>query len=1447
MSGHRGERPDSAGQPQAGTHIDQYRVEHPLGRGGFGEVFLARDVQLGRRVALKVLRPERFGSAANVQAFLDEARTTARFSHPHIVAIHGVGEWEGRPYVALEYLEGQSLRERLREGRPGIREAVRVALPIAEALAEAHRRGVLHRDLKPGNVMIPRDGRVRVVDFGEARPIEEARSEGRGTPAYMAPERWRGASEGPAADLWSLGVVLREMLVGSRPYDGLPPSVLAVQAATDDPVPPLADGAGVPPVLAALIGRCLDKTPLGRPTAEEAAEILRTFLVGDSSGAAAAPSAAERPYRGLMPFAERHADRFFGREAELDAFQERLRRGPVIPLVGPSGVGKSSFVRAGVIPRLREQGPWKVVRMRPGRQPFASLSLALLRARTDAGPLSRSTAPSATMGETPPPAPADDDPAGRAALAAELREAPGRLWLRLHELADEAGARLLLLVDQLEELFTHTRSTDERRRFLRALCTATDDPASPVRVVLALRDDFMVPFAAGPGAQEALRHVFVLRAPGSPALREAVLRPLEAVDYRFEDETQADEMVRDLAGAPGCLPALQAACEQLWEARDAGKRWIPREALEELGGVSGALARHADGALTSLLPEQLAVARALLLRLVTPERTRKIVTRTALLDGIGDGETVLDALIRGRIVHAGRSTGADDADGTLELVHESLIGGWDQLVRWMDEARDELAFLEDVGQAAEVWERRGQRDEELWSGEPLIEAWSMVEGLAVPPPTPVLKFLSRARDLGRKERSRRRSRAVYQLGLLVVVALLSAVTAIVLGGRIRASLAASTLCANADEHLTDVWDETARDAARERFGASDRPHAVATYERLATLLDGYAQEWRVMREESCLATHARGDQSAELHDLRVACLDRRLGELAALSEALVGPLDEPVVDEALAAAYGLTPVEVCADVAALTAAVPPPEDPAVRREIAELRPRLDSAVIRFRLGEYTSAAEEARELVSAAEAVGYAPFHAEVIHWLGRATSRAGDPGAAEEHLVLSIETAAAGRDDRLAAESWIALMDVVGNDQGRVHDASLLGQLAEAQVHRAGEDPYLRVRFLGVLGQIQTEMDQREEARASFDEAYRILQEQLGTDHPDVAVALEGLGWLAISDADFEEAESLFQRALDVRRRALGEAHPEVWVSLKGLSKARFRQGRYEEARAAVDEGLELLRAALGPGHPDVGVALGQVGPIQRSQGDYEAAEATYLAALAILENAHGTNPGDLAALLNNLGTLHAYTREDEEARVYFFRALEIVESVYGADHTRASRVLGNLGTTYARQGRHDEAEDYYRRMLAIRERAYGPDHYDTAYALMYLGASYVNTRQYAEAVAQYERCVPIIEGILGGEHQITGYALNGYGEALAGVGRHDEAVEILERVLALRLAINEDPVQTATTRFALGRALTGLGSGDERIGPLLDRARAAYAADGEPSAIHLSELEDWAREHGR
>jgi serine/threonine protein kinase len=205
--------------------VDHYRVLRPIGRGGMAEVYLARDAKLGRKVALKMIRADALRDDEEIRRFLFEARATARFNHPNIVTIYSVGETSRGPYVALEYLEGQTLRQRMDLEPPHIRTAMRLGLAIAEALHEAHDHDILHRDLKPENIMLGRDGRLRVLDFGLARFLRRGddalartlardtiagaggeapnqddssahltfESEGRdlcGTPAYMAPEQW---------------------------------------------------------------------------------------------------------------------------------------------------------------------------------------------------------------------------------------------------------------------------------------------------------------------------------------------------------------------------------------------------------------------------------------------------------------------------------------------------------------------------------------------------------------------------------------------------------------------------------------------------------------------------------------------------------------------------------------------------------------------------------------------------------------------------------------------------------------------------------------------------------------------------------------------------------------------------------------------------------------------------------------------------------------------------------------------------------------------------------------------------------------------------------------------------------------------------------------------------------------------------------------------------------
>ncbi|MEX1311183.1 MAG: protein kinase, partial [Candidatus Sulfomarinibacteraceae bacterium] len=784
-------------QLTSGDMVDHFRVVRPVDRGGMAEVYLARDTMLGRKVALKVIQPGVFSSSEAADRFLLEARTTAKFNHPNIVTIHTVGRHRGQPYLALEFLEGETLRDRLAQEQPGTGECLRWASAIADALAEAHAGGVLHRDLKPANVLLARDGRLRVLDFGLARPMAQpevsdnvdyetgrtvrgsegaADTDGRallpgadpdrgddpssptiktagtsGTPTYMAPEQWTGRNLSGAADVWALGVILYEMLVGRRPFAGAGAIEEVRLTRGPDPVAEPELSAAVPKDVVAAMMRCLEKDASKRPSAAE----VRAVLDGALEVERTATGDGENPFRGLLPFNESHRHMFFGRDGEIGAFVERLREVPVLAIVGPSGAGKSSFVRAGVIPRMREGASLTTIDLRPGARPFDALARRLVAAeRGRSG--SSSSLTNTEVGGT-----VDD-------LAAELEASPTRLALLAQNLAEARSGRVLIFVDQMEELYTLVPDPEIRGRFLRALVAAADDPDGPVRVVLTVREEFLSRLAEGPELREALAHITILRSPGADQLREILTRPVSRAGYAYDEPGLVDRMLDEVAGELSSLPLLQFAGLKLWEGRDRERRLLLESVYDRMGGVAGALATHADGVLAGLTDRQVGLARTMLLRLVTPEGTRRVATRSQVLQDLPESSgEVLDRLVGGRLVTVRRASRGDDAD--LELVHESLLVAWKRLARWLDGSHEEREFLAEIGHAADLWQRRGHRAAELWRGEALRDAEATVKRLELDLPTTARRFLDAGRQ--REDQSTRRRRIVTAAVFSALVAI----------------------------------------------------------------------------------------------------------------------------------------------------------------------------------------------------------------------------------------------------------------------------------------------------------------------------------------------------------------------------------------------------------------------------------------------------------------------------------------------------------------------------------------------------------------------------------------------------------------------------------------------------------------------------------------------------
>jgi eukaryotic-like serine/threonine-protein kinase len=254
---------------EAGTIIDgRYRVSARLGSGGMADVYLAQDALLGRQVALKLLHHRFAEDQEFVERFRREASSAAGLSHPNVVAVFDRGEWDGTYYIAMEYLPGRSLKAVVREhGALSPQDATDIVVQILLATRFAHKRGIIHRDIKPHNVILDEEGRAKVTDFGIARAgASDMTLTGSimGTAQYLSPEQAQGHAVSESSDLYAVGVVLYELLTGQVPFEGESPVTVALKQVSVEPTPPSALNPGVSPALEAVVMRSLAKDPAAR-------------------------------------------------------------------------------------------------------------------------------------------------------------------------------------------------------------------------------------------------------------------------------------------------------------------------------------------------------------------------------------------------------------------------------------------------------------------------------------------------------------------------------------------------------------------------------------------------------------------------------------------------------------------------------------------------------------------------------------------------------------------------------------------------------------------------------------------------------------------------------------------------------------------------------------------------------------------------------------------------------------------------------------------------------------------------------------------------------------------------------------------------------------------------------------------------------------------------------
>ncbi len=387
--------------PTDPTHIGRYRIEKVLGEGGFGRVYLAHDEQLQRLVAIKVPHAKLVARTMDAEAYLTEARVVASLDHPQIVPVYDVGSLPKYPcFVVSKYIDGTDLAGRLKQARLSFGEMVELVATVAEALHHAHRQGLVHRDIKPGNILLDKSGKAFVGDFGLALREQDVGTGPRyaGTPVYMSPEQARGEGHrvDGRSDIFSLGVVFYEMLVARRPFKADTQADLLEQIATIDPRPPRQFDDTIPKELERICLKALAKRATDRyTTAKDMADDLRHFLALPSSAEKStftAPARSELPApatplptpatsssdhqiikivpKGLRSFDAHDADFFLellpgprdrdGLPDSIRFWKTRIEEMDadhtftVGLIYGPSGCGKSSLMKAGLLPRLAE-------------------------------------------------------------------------------------------------------------------------------------------------------------------------------------------------------------------------------------------------------------------------------------------------------------------------------------------------------------------------------------------------------------------------------------------------------------------------------------------------------------------------------------------------------------------------------------------------------------------------------------------------------------------------------------------------------------------------------------------------------------------------------------------------------------------------------------------------------------------------------------------------------------------------------------------------------------------------------------------------------------------------------------------------------------------------------------------------------------------------------------
>jgi DNA-binding SARP family transcriptional activator/WD40 repeat protein/energy-coupling factor transporter ATP-binding protein EcfA2 len=774
-----------------------YELRQRLGADEIGVVYSAYQTSTGREVAVKVIRPEFANQPDFVERFEAEAQHVAGLEHPHIVALYDYWRSPDGAYLVMPYVRGGNLRRSIEATRWDPAAAMRVLDQIGSALGHAHRHGIVHGDLDSTKVLLDDDLNAYLFDFGIAR----RRRADAGEP---------GAGVG--GDIRAFGFLAHELFSGTRPTPGEP--LGSVHWSRND----------LPQGLDEVIARSLAADPAVRfQRIDDCLRALRQVFGADVTTGPSAPVVdvdIRNPYKGLRAFAEVDADDYFGRDRLVTQLSERVARHRLTVVVGPSGSGKSSLVKAGLLPLLRRDGlqpgrPTLITEMYPGSYPFEELEAALLRVAVDR--------------------PVD--------LLDELVADDRGLLRATKQILPDDDSDLVLVIDQFEELFSLTADASVRRSFLDNLVTIGRDQRSRVRVVVTMRADFFDHPLEHPAFGELMADSLVTVAmPDHDDLARAIGEPARAAGLALEAGL-VPIITRDVAGEPGALPLMQYALTELVRARVG--RELTIEAYERTGGVIGALSSRAEDIFVGLPSSAQRVAEEMFVHLVAVDEdtddTRRRVRRSEL-DAMGFNAAALDAVIAAFGSFRLLSFDHDPVTRgqTIEVAHEALIREWPRYRTWIEQRREDLVLQRRLQVAAVDWESSSREPSYLLGGGRLeqYELWAASTQLRVGGLERTFLDRSRQRDLQVAESAtRRRHRLVGSFAVLAAAAVGVAAVALVQRGRADdAAALAQQAASEADsqrsvaERATSEAEELSRSAERRALIDSGRAAGLTAVE-----------------------------------------------------------------------------------------------------------------------------------------------------------------------------------------------------------------------------------------------------------------------------------------------------------------------------------------------------------------------------------------------------------------------------------------------------------------------------------------------------------------------------------------------------------------------------------------------------------------------------------------